>query len=185
MQASEEAKERMRAYYRANKEKWKKYKSDSKEQMSDEERAAFHEKALAYSRAHYQKNREAVIQRTTEYQQKNKEKSQKYRAEWHQLNKQRVAKRRRKHYHEVVKPRQNQAKANSEFVTISEAAKILGAKLRAFREWVYMGRIDSLKTATGRYMLRRSDVEEIQANINHIPAKIRKTLGLLKNEKKS
>lgn len=79
-----------------------------------------------------------------------------------------------------MKPRQQEAKANSEFVTVSEAVEILGAKPRAFRTWVYQGQIKSVKTPGGRYLLRRADVEEIRSNIEHIPEKIRTALGLSK-----
>lgn len=181
MQSHEEKKARMRAYYRANKHKWKKYNREALARMSEDERAAYKAKQRDYYRKHYRKNREAIIRRTSEYQQKNREKFALYRAEWYQSNKPKIAARRRKHYHEVVKPRQQEEKSNSEFVTVSEAVNILGAKLRTFREWVYQGRIDSVRTPTGRYLLRRADVEDIRSNIKHIPEKIRKTLGLSRN----
>ena len=93
-----------------------------------------------------------------------------------------VAAQKRRHYHAFEKPRQQEAKATSEFVTVSQAVELLGAKLRTFREWVYQGRIPAIKTPGGRFLLRRADVEEVRSSIEHIPEKIRKTLGLSKLE---
>lgn len=180
MQTHEEKKARMRAYYHANKDKWKKYKRDALARMSDDERAAYNEKQRKYSQDYYKAHRKKVLERTTQYQRDHKDKIVAYRAEWFQANKQKIAARRRLHYHKVVKPLRKEAKVHSEFVTIIEAVNILGAKLRTFREWVYQGRIESVKTPGGRYLLRRADVEEIQSNIAHIPEKIRTTLGLSK-----
>ena len=179
MQTHEEKKARMRAYYQANKDKWKKYNRDALARMSDDERAAYNEKQREYSKDYYKAHRKIIIERTTQYQQDHKDKYVTYRAEWFQSNKQKIAARRRLHYHKVVKPRRKESKAHSEFVTIREAVNILGAKLRTFREWVYQGRIPSVKPG-GRYLLRRADVEEIQSNIAHIPENIRTTLGLTK-----
>lgn len=180
MQTHEEKKARMRAYYRANKVKWKKYNRDTLSRMSDDERAVHDEKQREYSRAYYEVHREEVIERTSKYQRDHKNEFVTYRAGWYQSNKRKIAAQRRKHYHKVVKPRQQEAKSHSEFVTVSEAVEILGAKLRAFRTWVYQGQIKSVKTPGGRYLLRRADVEEIRSNIEHIPEKIRTTLGLSK-----
>lgn len=180
MQTHEEKKARMRAYYQANKDKWKKYNRDALARMSDDEKAAYNEKQREYSQSYYKAHREEVIKRTTQYQRDHKDKFVTYRAEWYQSNKGKIAAKRRQHYHKVVKARQQEAKAHSEFVTIREAVNILGAKLRTFREWVYQGRIESVKTPGGRYLLRRADVEEIQSNITHIPENIRTTLGLTK-----
>lgn len=182
MQTVEEKKARMRAYYHANKDKWKKYNRDALARMSADERSAYNEKQREYSRDYYETHRNEIIERTTQYHRDHKEKFVTYRAEWYQSNKPKIAAQRRKHYHKVVKPRQREAKTNSEFVTISEAVKILGAKLRGFREWVYQGRIAAIKTPGGRYLLQRADVEEVRTNIKHIPEKIRTTLGLLRKE---
>jgi excisionase family DNA binding protein len=182
MQTHEEKKARMRAYYHKNKHKWRTYAEEASKLLSDEEKAARNVKQQQYSRSHYKKNREKVIARTSKYQQVNRDKWAAYQAEWHQLNKPAILARIRKHYHQVVKPRQQKAKASSDVVTTSEAANILGAKLRTFREWVYSGRIPSVKTSTGRYLLRRADVEEILANMEHIPMKIRSALGLSKRK---
>ena len=182
MQTDEEEKARMRAYYHANKDKWKKYNGDALARMSDDERAAYNEKQRQYSRAYYEAHRIEIIERTSQYQRDHKDELVAYRADWFQSNKRKIAVQKRHYYHKVVKPRQQIAKANSEFVTISEAVKILGANLRAFRDWVYRGRIQSVKTPGGRYLLPRADVEEIRANIEHIPEKIRTTLGLSRKE---
>tara|TARA_R110002111_G_scaffold100975_1_gene156368 strand:+ start:13520 stop:14074 length:555 start_codon:yes stop_codon:yes gene_type:complete len=179
MQTHEEKKARMRAYYQANKDKWKKYNRDALALMSDDEKVAYKEKQREYSQAYYKAHREEVIKRTTQYQRDHKDIFVAYRAEWFQANKQKILAQRRRHYHKVVKPRQKQSKAHSEFVTINEAVNILGAKLRTFRKWVYQGRIQSVKPGN-RYLLRRADVEEIQSNLEHIPEKIRTTLGLSK-----
>lgn len=175
----------MRAYYYANKDKWKKYNREALARMTKKERAEFDKKQREYARDYYKVHREKVIERTTQYQQRNKEQFTEYRAAWYQDNKTKVAARRRQHYHKVVKPRQKKAKDNSEFVTISEAVKILGAKLSTFREWVYMGKINSVRSLGGRYLLRRADVEEIQSNIQHIPEKIRRSLGLSRKRGKA
>ena len=180
MQTHEEKKARMRAYYHANKNKWRKYNRDALTRMSDDDMAALKDKQREYHRAYYEAHREKVIERTTQYQRDHKDKFATYRAEWYQSNKRKIAGQRRKHYHKIVKPRQQEAKSNSEFVTISEAVKILGAKLRGFREWVYQGRIAAIKTPGGRYLLRRAYVEEIRTEIKHIPENIRTTLGLSK-----
>lgn len=180
MQTPEEKKARMRAYYRANRHKWKKYNSDRLARMSDSERAAFEAKQREYGRTHYKANRNAVIKRTSQYNQDHKEQMTLYRAEYFQTNKKTITARQRQRYHEVVKPRMQREKALSIFVSVSQAAEILGAKLRTFREWVYQGRIAATRTPGGRYLLRRADVEEILSKIDHIPEKIRKTLGLRK-----
>lgn len=178
MQSHEERKARMRAYYQANKNKWKRYNSDALARMSDDERAEYEEKQREYARAYYAANRERVIERTTQYHKEHKEKFIAYRADWYQSNKRKIATRRRNHYHSVVKQRQQLAKSVSEFVTIREAALILGVKLRPLRESVYQGRIESVKTPTGRYFLHRNTVEEIRASVKHLPQKIRKKFGL-------
>ena len=180
MQSHEERKARMRAYYRANRDKWKKYNRDALARMTEEERAADKERQRQQSRQYYEAHREEVIQRTAKYNEDHKDELVVYRSKWFQANKCRIAAGRRRHYHAVVKPRQQQAKETSEFVTVSQAVEILGAKLRTFREWVYQGRIAAIRTPGGRYLLHRADVEEIRSNIEHIPAKIRKTLGLSK-----
>ena len=182
MQTHEEKKARMRAYYHKNKHKWRTYAEEASKLLSDEEKAARKVKNRQYHRSHYRKNREKVIARTTKYQQDDRDKWAAYQAEWYQLNKPAILARTRKHYHKVVKPRWQKAKATSDVVTVTEAANILGAKLRTFREWVYSGRIPSVKTPTGRYLLRRADVEEILANMDHVPMKIRSALGLSKRK---
>ena len=174
----EDRKARMRAYYRANKDKWRKYNRDSVANLSDKEKESRREKHRQYDRAYYRANRERIIERTSQYQKKNREWSAAYRAEWYQKNKGKVAARRRHHYHTVVKQRQKADKEASEFLTVREAATLLGAKLRTFREWVYRGRIPAVKTPGGRWLLHRGVVEEIQANICHLPNDIRKRLGL-------
>lgn len=181
MQSDEERKARMRAYYAANKHKWKKYNRETLARMSEDERAAYNEKQREYSREYYQKHREDVIERTSKYNEDHKDKLVEYRAKYFQTNKQKITARIRQHYRKVVKPRQKKAKETSEYVSISEAVAILGAKLRAFREWVYQGRIDAVRTPGGRYLLRRAEVEQIKTNIKHIPEKIRETLGLSKS----
>jgi excisionase family DNA binding protein len=181
MQTHEEKKARMRSYYRANKHKWKKYNRDALARMTDEERTAYKERQSLLSRQYYEAHREEVIQRTSKYNEDHKDRLVVYRATWFQENKRRIAAQKRRHYHAVEKPRQQQAKATSEFVTVSQAVELLGAKLRTFREWVYQGRIPAIKTPGGRFLLRRADVEEIRSSIKHIPEKIRQTLGLSKN----
>ena len=153
--------------------------------MTDEQRTAYKERQRQYYRDHYDEHRVRVIQRTSQYNQDHKEQLTEYRAKWFQSNKQKIAARQRKHYHAVVKPRQQQAKETSEFVTVSQAVEILGAKLRTFREWVYQGRIAAIRTHGGRYLLRRLDVEEIRSNLEHFPKDIRETLGLSKKGGKS
>lgn len=178
MQSDGERKARMRAYYAANKHKWKKYNRDTLTRMSEDERTAYNEKQREYAREYYQKHREEVIERTSQYNENHKDKLVDYRAKYFQLNKQKITARQRQHYHKVVKPRQQKAKETTEYVSVSGAVAILGAKLRAFREWVYQGRIDAVRTPGGRYLLRRADVEQIKANTKHIPEKIRMILGL-------
>lgn len=180
MQSHEQKKARMRAYYQANKDKWKKYNREALARMTDEERTAYKERQRQLSRQYYEAHREEVIQRTSKYNENHKDDLVVYQANWFQANKRQIAARKRRHYHAVVKPRQQQAKETSEFVTVSQAVAILGAKLRTFREWVYQGRIAAIRTPGGRYLLRRVDVEEIRSNIEHIPEKIRETLGLSK-----
>ncbi len=180
MQTHEEKKARMRAYYEANKHKWKKYNREFLTRMTDEEWSAYKKRQRQLSRQYYEAHREEVIQRTSKYNENHKDDLVVYQAKWFQSNKQKIAARRRHQYHAVVKPRQQQAKETSEFVTVSQAVEILGAKLRTFREWVYQGRIPAVRTPGGRFLLRRADVEEIRSNIEHIPEKIRETLGLLK-----
>lgn len=174
----EERKAKMRAYYRANKDKWKKYNREELTRMSDDEKEAYRQKQREYQRAYYQANRDRIIARTSQYHQDNADKSVTYRANWYQTNKARIAARRRYHYHIVVKPRQQAAKEASQFLSIREAVTLLGAKLRAFREWVYQGRIEAVRTPGGRYLLRRDDVEHIRANCRHFPSEIRERLGL-------
>lgn len=176
----EQTKAKMRAYYHAHKDQWKKYNRDQLARMNDDEKAEFEKRQREYGRAYYAAHRKRVIERTSQYQRDHKEQFVTYRAAWFQSNKEEIAARRRKHYHKVVKPRQQKAKANCDLVTISQAVEILGAKLRPFREWVYQGRIRSIKTPGGRYLLRRADVEDIRSNIHHYPLKIRITLGLTK-----
>jgi excisionase family DNA binding protein len=180
MQTQEERKARMRAYYRANRDKWKKYNREALARMTDEERTAYKQRQRQLSRQYYEVHREEVIQRTSKYNESHKDNLAAYQAKWFQENKRKIAARKRRHYHAVVKPRQQQAKETSEFVTVSQAVAILGAKLRTFREWVYQGRIAAVRTPGGRYLLRRADVEEIMENIEHIPEKIRNALGLTK-----
>lgn len=180
MQSHEEKKARMRAYYRTNRDKWKKYNREALARMTDEERTAYKERQRQLSRQYYETHREEVIQRTSKYNEDHKDNLVTYQAKWFQENKRQIAAKKLRHYHAVVKPRQQQAKETSEFVTVSQAVAILGAKLRTFREWVYQGRIAAVRTPGGRYLLRRADVEEIHSNIEHIPEMIRKTLGLSK-----
>jgi len=175
----------MRAYYRANRDKWKKYNRDALARMTDEQRTAFEERQRQLYRQYYEAHREKVIQRTSKYNNSHRETLKVYRAKWYQENKREIAAKRRRHYHAVVKPRQQKSKETSEFVTISQAAEILGAKHRTFREWVYQGRIAAIRTPGGRYLLRRADIEDIQTNISHIPEKIRKALGLLEKRGES
>lgn len=177
--AHEERKARMRAYYRANKEKWRKYRCTARMRMTDAEQDKKKKKQREYSGSYYQAHRAGILARTTRYQKKNAVKFAAYRAEWHQENKRRVAERRRRHYHAVVKPRRQAAKAASEFLTIRDAVTLLGAKLRAFREWVYAGRIEAVKTPGGRYLIRRDSVERIRAELFHLPRRIKKQLGLV------
>lgn len=182
MQTDEERKARMRAYYQANRDKWKKYNREALARMTNEHLTAYKERQRQLSRQYYESHREEVIQRTSRYNEDHKDRLVVYQAKWFQSNKQKIAARRRQQYHLVVKPRQQKAKEISEFVTVSQAVAILGAKLRTFREWVYQGRIPATRTPGGRYLLRRADVEEIRSSIKHIPEKIRKTLGLTKVE---
>jgi excisionase family DNA binding protein len=176
--AHEQRKARMRAYYRKNRDQWRKYNRDALARMSDFERDAHREQQRAYYRAHYTKHREQIIARTARYQKKHSGWFAAYRAEWYQDNKTKVAERRRRHYHAVVKPRDNAAKASSEFVTLREAVTLLGAKLRPFREWVYQGRIPAVRTPGGRYLFHRDEVDYIRATCHHYPKEIRDRLGL-------
>ena len=74
------------------------------------------------------------------------------------------------------------AKASSTYVSPREAAEILGAKLRTFREWVYRGQIDAVRTPGGRYLLERQWAEELKQNVKHLPTEITKPLGLGEGE---
>lgn len=168
----------MRAYYRKNKNKWRKYKRDVLTRMTKAEREAYRRKQREYSRRQYLKNRDKVRARTTRYKKKHAEWFTAYRAEWYQQNKKKVGERRRRHYHAVVKPRNKTAKAASEFVTLREAVTLLGAKLRPFRAWVYQGRIPAVRTPGGRYLFHRDEVERIRATCHHYPKEIRERLGL-------
>lgn len=178
----EQRKARMRAYYHKNKNKWRKYKRDALTRMTNAERDARREKRRAYHRAYYKKNREKIIARTVRYQHEHLEWFVAYRAEWHQTNKKRVAERRRRHYHKVVKHRNQVAKGRSPFVSVSEAVLLLGAKLRPFREWVYQGRIAAVRTPGGRYHIHRDEVERIRTTCHHLPPEIRNRLGLNSKE---
>lgn len=181
-QKHEERKAKMRAYYRSNKAKWRKYKESADSKLTDADRDTLRERSREYHRAYYQANRDHIIARTTEYQQQHADKFTKYRAAWFQANKERILEQRRGHYHAVVKPRQKAAKAGSEFLTLREAVDLLGAKLRTFREWVYRGQIESVRTPGGRYLLTREYVEDLRNNVEHLPADIRESLGLTNQE---
>jgi len=174
----EKRKARMRAYYRNHKDKWRKYKRDALTRMSDSEREAQREKRRAYHRARYLQNRDEIIARTARYQKEHAEWFAAYRAEWFQQNKAKVAARQRRHYHSVVKHRDRAAKQESPFVSISEAVTELGAKLRAFRQWVYEGRIPAVKSPGGRYLIHRDEVERIRKTSRHFPRQIQEQLGL-------
>lgn len=178
---SEDVKARLRAYYRANKDKWKTYRRNALERMSEAEREALRNKQQEYSRACYQANRAKIVARTTKYQHDHIKEVTAYRAKWYQQNKRKIAARRRRHYHAVVKPRKQSAKALSGFLSIREAASALGANLEAFREWVYAGQIDAERSPGGRYRIAREVVEHVRATCHHYPAKIRKRLGLGRN----
>lgn len=176
--AHERRKARMRAYYRKNRDQWRKYNRDALARMTKAEREAYRLRQKEYSRKQYLKNREKVLKRTTRYQKKHAKWFAAYRAEWHQKNKKKVAERRRRHYHAVVKQRNKAAKAASEFVTLREAVTLLGAHLRPFREWVYQGRIPAARTPGGRYLFHRDEVEYIRVTCHHFPKEIRERLGL-------
>ena len=175
----EERKARMREYYRKNKEKWQKYNRDAVARLSKAQQKARCKEQREYRRSYYQENRERIIARTARYQKERAKQCAAYRRKWHQENKPRIAAGRRRHYHAVVKPRKAAAKAKSEFLTVREAVTLLGAKLRAFREWVYAGRIQAVRTAGGRYLLRREYVEQLRTDALHLPKRIRERLGLV------
>jgi excisionase family DNA binding protein len=176
--AHERRKARMRAYYRKNKDQWRKYNRDALTRMTKAEREAYRQKQREHSRKHYLEKREKILKRTTLYQKKHAEWFAAYRAEWYQKNKKKVAERRRRHYHSVVKHKNRAAKAASEFVTLREAVTLLGANLRPFREWVYQGRIPAARTPGGRYLFHRDEVEYIRVTCHHYPKEIRERLGL-------
>jgi excisionase family DNA binding protein len=168
----------MRAYYRKHKNQWRKYNRDALARMSESEREAQREKRRAYHRVHYLQNRDEIIARTARYQKEHAEWFAAYRAEWYQSNKAKVNARRLRHYHSVVKHRDRAVKQESPFVSISEAVTELGAKLRAFRQWVYEGRIPAVKSPGGRYLIHRDEVERIRRASPHLPREIQKQLGL-------
>lgn len=169
---------RMRAYYRNNKEKWKAYKRASLATVSEVEQEERRQKNREYSRHHYVKHRKKIIARTKRYRAADPAKWEAYRAAWYQQNKPAVAARRRRHYHAVVKPRINAAKATSPFMTVRQAVELLGANLSAFRRWVYEGRLPAVRTPGGRYLLRRELVEAIGVNRHHLPKEHQQHLGL-------
>jgi excisionase family DNA binding protein len=174
----EKRKARMRAYYRKNRDQWRKYSRDALARMSESERDAHREQQREYSRAHYSKNREQIMARTARYQKEHAEWFAAYRAEWRRKNKEKVAECQRRHYHNVIKHRDQVAKGRSPFVSVGEAVSLLGAKLRPFREWVYQGRIAAVRTPGGRYHIHRDEVERIRTTCHHLPPEIRKRLGL-------
>jgi len=178
MQTDEERKARMRDYYRKNKDKWKKYNRDRLTRMSEDERESYRERQKVLSREYYEAHRAEVIERTSQYQKEHREELVPYRAKYFQENKTQIRERQNKHYHAVVKDRKRKAMETSEFVSISEAVAILGAKLRGFRELVYRGEFEAHRTAGGRYKLRRADVLDLQRNIRHLPENVRRSLGL-------
>lgn len=182
MQSDEDRNARMRAYYQKNKHKWKGYKENKLAVRTEEQEEQDKIRRREYHREYYQKHRRKIIDRTRKYQATRQPNFAEYRAKYFQENKPAIHAKRRKHYHQVVKPRSQKAKQCSEFVPISEAVRILNAKLRPFREWVYRGSISSVRTPGGRHLLRRSDVLELKANIHHLPIAILTTLGLKKNE---
>ncbi len=175
-------KARMRAYYRKNRDQWRKYKREALARMSDDERDAHREQQRAYYRAHYAKNRQQIIARAARYQKEHAEWYAAYRAEWYQDNKTKVADRRRRHYHAVVKHRNKAVREKSPFVSVSEAVTLLGAKLRPFRNWVYEGRIAAVKTPGGRWLIHRDEVERIRSTCHHLPQEIQQRLGLNRRE---
>lgn len=178
----EDRKERMRAYYQSNKARWRKYKEAIDSKLTEADREAIRERSREYHRAYYEANRDRIIARTSAYNRSNAAKHTEYRAAWYQANKGRIREQRRGHYHAVVKPKQKASKASSDFLTIREAVELLGAKLRTFREWVYRGQIESVRTPGGRFLLKRKYVEDLRNKVNHLPADIRKSLGLSTQE---
>jgi excisionase family DNA binding protein len=177
-QKIESRKARKRAYYHLNKSKWKKYKESSKSKLTESEQEAIRERKREYSKAYYAKNRKKILARMVAYQQSRREQYAEYQAEWYQSNKKKIRERRKKYYHAVLKPRQQAAQAKSDFMTIRQAVDILKAKLPTFREWVYRGQIESVRTPGGRYLLSRETVIRIRDNIQHLPPEIRDCLGL-------
>lgn len=175
---SEKKKATMRAYYRKNKDKWKKYSSDRLERMDRDEKEALRLKQKEYSRASYERRRDEVLARTSQYQKDNAKKVAEYRADWYQRNKARVAARRRRHYHAVVKVRNQAAKQARQFISLKEAAALLDAEYEKFRKWVYQGHCESMRTIGGRYRLHRDVVEWIHAEGHHLPLEVRKRIGL-------
>ncbi len=167
-------KAKMRAYYQANKNKWKRYAKKARSKLTEADR----EKIREYKRAHYAANRERIIARTSGYQRKHAQWSKQYRADWYQANKKRVGERRKTYYHQVDKPRRIAAKSMASFMTVSEASELLGAKLRTFREFVYRGQIAAVRSPGGRYMIARQEVERLRDNIKHLPKEVRDQLGL-------
>lgn len=184
-QSAEEKKAKMRAYYQKNKSKWKKYKRERAKRMSRGQKEALHERQREYSRAWYQQHRDEVLARTSQYQKVHAKKMAAYRANWYQQNKARVAARRRQHYHAVVKVRDQVAKHDQMFLSLKAAAALLDANYEKFRDWVYEGNCEAMRTSGGQYRLHRNVVERLQANGHHLPLEIRKRIGLRsKGEKK-
>ena len=123
------------------------------------------EKQREYSRQAYQRKRDEILARTKQYNKRHKAKLQVYQARWRQEKKSHINQRRKRHYHNVVKPREKARLATSEYIKVSDAAAMLNVPIRAFRAWVYEGRIESIQSPTGRYLLRREKVEAIRAEL--------------------
>lgn len=177
-QSPEEKKARMRAYYRKNKSKWKTYTRERAKRMSEAEKMALRVRQREYSRAWYEQHRDEVLARTSRYQKDNAKKMADYKANWYQQNKARVAARRHQHYHAVVKVRDQAAKQNRTFLSLKEAAALLGANYEKFRDWVYEGHCEATRTNGGQYRLHRDVVKRLQTEGHHLPLEVRKRIGL-------
>jgi len=167
---------RMRRYYLENKGRWQKYKATALSKLSDVEKELCRQRNREYSRRHYLVNREKINARTLHYRLSDPTRWAAYQATWYQRNKPTVAARRQRHYHAVVKPCRQAARAAAAYLSIREAVAFLGVNFGVFQRWVYDGRIEAIKTPGGRYRLSRETVERIRDESRHYPKEIRDRL---------
>jgi len=141
------------------------------------------EKQREYSRRSYLKNKDKIRKRSRKRQLDDSLKYAEYQASWFQRNKDKVKERRRNHYHTVVKERKQKSLENSQYVGVTKAAEMIGAKLRTFRQRVYNGDIPATKVAGGYWKMRRIDVEELIKSIPDMPIETKIFLGLRRDAK--